>query len=114
MKKILLIMSMVAVVLSGCASKTADNPGPQFKEKHQTGGPRIGGPGMGGGHRPNPSPALQALIDETVPSFKQYVFVNEKAIRFNIISILPKTLRWERNILLCCLWQMRVHLAPTL
>lgn len=47
---------------------------------------------MGNGHSPTPSPELQALIDETVPSFKQYVFVNEKgdSLQYNLFT--PKNI----------------------
>lgn len=66
-----------------CASKT-DN---DSRNEHQ-GSPRIGEAAMGGGHRPAPSPELQKLIDETVPYFKQYVYVNEKgdSLQYNLYS----------------------------
>lgn len=87
MKKITLLFALIALLFSGCASKSETH-----SDNRPKGGPQIGGPGMGGQHRPTPSPELQALIDETVPSFKQYVFVNEKgdSLQYNLFT--PKNM----------------------
>lgn len=103
MKKTALIFALAALLLGGCASKTGNNSNnspsgdsqmeePGVGGNHPTGGPQIGGPGMGGNHRPAPSPALKALIDETVPAFKQYVYVNEKgdSLQYNLYT--PKNI----------------------
>lgn len=83
MKTTAIIIALTTLVLGGCASKTESN-----SENLPKCGPQIGGPGMGGGQRPAPSPELQALIDETVPSFKQHVYVNEKgdSLQYNLYT----------------------------
>ena len=81
------------LLATGCSTKSEKTTQPEEKtQQAPTGGPKLGGPGMGGGHRPTPSPELQALIDETVPSFKQYVFVNEKgdSLQYNLFT--PKNI----------------------
>lgn len=92
MKRFTLLFVLTASILIGCTSKSENN-----SDSRPTGGPQIGGPGMGGGHRPTPSPELQALIDETVPSFKQYVFVNEKgdSLQYNLYT--PKNMDAEKK-----------------
>lgn len=87
MKKVALIFALATLTLGGCVSKSENK-----SDNRPMGGPQIGGPGMGGGHRPAPSPELKALIDETVPSFKQYVFVNEKgdSLQYNLFT--PKNI----------------------
>lgn len=92
MKKIALFFALTALVIGGCTSKSENN-----SDAHPTGGPQIGGPGMGGGHRPKPSPELQKLIDETLPSFKQYVYVNEQgdSLQYNLYT--PKNIESDKK-----------------
>ena len=94
MKRILLFGEILSILLAtGCSTKSEKTTQPEEKtQQAPTGGPKLGGPGMGGGHRPTPSPELQALIDETIPSFKQYVFVNEKgdSLQYNLFT--PKNI----------------------
>ncbi|MDE6577356.1 MAG: prolyl oligopeptidase family serine peptidase [Muribaculaceae bacterium] len=94
MKKFLLLGGILSIVLAtGCSTKGERITQTETKTQQPSmGGPKLGGPGMGGGQRPTPSPELQALIDETVPSFKQYVFVNEKgdSLQYNLFT--PKNL----------------------
>lgn len=83
MKKTALLFLLPVMILGGCMSKSENR-----SDDRSQGGPRIGGPGMGGGQRPAPSRELQALIDETVPSFGQYVYVNEKgdSLQYNLFK----------------------------
>lgn len=70
MRRITIIFGLlVAFVAASCSSGGSGETG---------GGPRIGGPGLGGNERPTPSAALLRVIDETVPYFKQYTFIDEK------------------------------------
>lgn len=92
MKKIIKLASiaLMATVLAACSSgsqKKNSEGGPNPK-----GGPQIGGPAMGGGQRPAPGPKLQALIDETVPEFKQYNYIDEKndTLMYNLFT--PKNM----------------------
>lgn len=50
------------------------------------GGPRVGQRSLGNSDRPKPDAALQALIDEVVPKFKQDVWVNSRgdSLAYNI------------------------------
>lgn len=93
MKRTALLFALMAVFLASC---TSSKSGVNSNDRPQ-GGPQIGGPGMGGSHRPSPSPELQALIDETVPSFKQYVFVNEKgdSLQYNLFT--PKNIEPDKQ-----------------
>lgn len=80
-----LISSAVLVaLLSSCTSTSQSNNNSAPRE----GGPKIGEAAMGSGQRPAPGPALQKLIDETVPSFKQYVYVNENgdSLLYNLFT----------------------------
>lgn len=98
MKKIIRLTSiaLVATGLAACSS------GSQNKNSeggpNPNGGPQIGGPAMGGGQRPAPGPKLKALIDETVPDFKQYTFIDEKndTLMYNLFT--PKNMERERYI----------------
>lgn len=89
MIKNVLTCAILAAMLGSCSAKqeNSSNQGPR------TGGPQIGQPAMGNGHRPTPSPELQKLIDETVPSFKQLVFVDENgdSLQYNLFS--PKDIK---------------------
>lgn len=88
-KNYLYILIAVAMIMpTACSTnsgnKTSDLP---------NGGPQIGGPAMGGGQRQAPSAELQKLIDETVPYFQQYVFINEKgdSLQYNLYK--PKDIK---------------------
>ncbi len=91
MIKKLLSCALLVALLGSCTSQPGKmENGAQDK---LSGGPKIGGPGMGGAHRPAPSPALQKLIDETVPSFKQFVYVNANgdSLQYNLFT--PKDMK---------------------
>lgn len=72
----------IAVLLGSCSggSKTTESG-----NRHQ-GGPQIGEPAMGGGERPAPTGELKTLIDDVVPLFKQYVYVNGRgdSLQYNL------------------------------
>lgn len=73
------LIAVTTTVFTGCANsqKSNDQQSAPAGVKPM-GGPKIGGPGMGGGNRPAPGPELQKLIDETVPYFKHYTYIDEK------------------------------------
>ena len=77
------IITLMGSMLWACGSNT--NSGTQGNQK---GGPKIGQPMMGGSERPKPSPELQALINETVPYFKQAIFIDEKndTLQYNLFT----------------------------
>ncbi len=79
---------LFATLLVSCGTKPENNAAGLPK-----GGPKIGEPAMGGGNRPAPSPELQKLIDETVPDFQQFVYVNEKgdSLQYNLFT--PKNMK---------------------
>lgn len=83
MKKNALLFTLFVLIISGCTTKISQNP-----DNGPKGGPQIGEPAVGGGLRPSPSPQLKALIDETVPDFRQYVYVNEQgdSIQYNLFT----------------------------
>ncbi len=87
--KSLYVATAVALALMTSCSPKSD--GKSSDENH--GGPQIGEPAMGGGQRPEPSAELKALIDETVPNFKQYVYVDEKgdSLQYNLFT--PKNVK---------------------
>ena len=66
-------------------SSTAKNEDTKFPSG---GGPKIGEPAMGGAKRPKPDAALQALINETLPKFKQTVWKNSEGdtLAYNICA----------------------------
>ena len=70
------------ISLISCTNKNS------AKQEKGEGGPQIGQPMMGGAERPQPSPELQALIDETVPHFKQAIFIDEKndTLQYNLFT----------------------------
>lgn len=79
---------LIATLFTGCGAKHGKND-----EAEKQGGPKIGEAAMGGGHRLAPSPELQNLINETVPNFKQFVFVDEKgdSLQYNLFT--PKNIK---------------------
>ncbi len=86
--------SLYVATTIALAVMTACSPKSEGKSSGMNqGGPQIGSPAMGGNQRPEPSAALKELIDETVPSFKQYVFVNEKgdSLQYNLYT--PKDIK---------------------
>lgn len=89
MKTRILTCALLAMILGSCSSKSGNTD----SANQQGGGPRAGQPAMGSGQRPAPTPALQKLIDETVPAFKQYVFVDEKgdSLQYNLYT--PKDIK---------------------
>lgn len=86
------LSGVAAVMLTGAivasCSGTGNDKGPQ-----KDGGPRIGEAAMGSGQRPKPSAQLQRLIDETVPSFRQAVYVDSKGdtLQYNLYT--PKDMK---------------------
>lgn len=101
MIKKLLTCAIAVTIMTGCSSRTdksanADSQSPSTEtpaESGHHGGPQIGQPAMGGGQRPAPSPQLQALIDQTVPYFRQSVFVNADgdSLQYNLFT--PKDIK---------------------
>ena len=77
------IITLLGTVACACGS----NKSTETQDKHE-GGPQIGQPMMGGAERPEPSPELQALIDRTVPHFKQAIFIDEKndTLQYNLFT----------------------------
>lgn len=90
--KILYVAGLATLAMmaacSNATNKTETNP-----TELPQGGPKIGGPAMGGGQRPAPSAELQQLIDETVPSFKQYVYVDERGDSLQYNLYVPKEIK---------------------
>lgn len=79
-----IILTVIAMaMMAACSAKSDSKP-----SGLPNGGPKIGSPAMGGGQRQAPSAELQKLIDETVPYFHQYVFVNEKgdSLQYNLYA----------------------------
>ena len=77
------IITLMTALLCACGSnKSKESQG------EKGGGPQIGQPMMGGAERPEPSPELQALIDVTVPKFKQAIFIDEKndTLQYNLFT----------------------------
>lgn len=88
MIKKLLSCAILVALLGSCASKSdSSSNSPQARPK---GGPQIGEAAMGSGQRPAPSPELKKLIDETVPSFRQSVYVNDNGDSLQYNLFIPK------------------------
>lgn len=81
-------LTTAVLLFGGCTSKRALDSGDDASENNENpGGPEIGKPMMGGS-RPAPSPELQALISQTVPYFRQAVFIDEKnyTLQYNLFT----------------------------
>lgn len=61
------------------------------------GGPKVGEPAMGGGNRPKPDAALQALIDSTLPKFKQEVWQNSSGDTLAYNICLPQDMSTDKS-----------------
>lgn len=87
-----LLAAAAAFSISSCSgsstskNKSADTAVNQEGKFLSGGGPQVGQPAMGGAKRPKPDAALQALIDETLPKFKQTVWKNAEGdtLAYNI------------------------------
>ena len=77
------VITLMGALLCACGSNKSNE-----SQGEKGGGPQIGQPMMGGAQRPEPSPDLQALIDETVPNFKQAIFIDEKndTLQYNLFT----------------------------
>lgn len=90
---ILMVLSLSAALsVSSCGgasssgnSETSPASGQEAKFL-KGGGPKVGEPAMGGAKRPKPDAALQALIDRTLPKFRQSVWKNAEGdtLAYNI------------------------------
>lgn len=83
-----------AIVLSACSNSSTSEKSASKPAEDKTsvfpagGGPKVGQPAMGGANRPKPDAALQALIDETLPKFRQAVWKNDggDTLAYNICT----------------------------
>lgn len=79
---ILSLSIFIVAGLTGCSGNSSTkNTDSASSETGDTkflsgGGPKVGEPAMGGEERPKPDAALQTLINETLPKFKQTVWKN--------------------------------------
>lgn len=93
LKQIFLIAlsASLAVAMAACSNPRSSSSDNQTEaaisgNKLPEGGPRVGQRSMGNGNRPKPDSALQALIDEIVPEFRQDVWKNSRGdtLAYNI------------------------------
>ena len=77
------IITLMGTLICACGSNKSNET-----QGEKEGGPQIGQPMMGGSQRPEPSPELKSLIDETVPYFKQAIFIDEKndTLQYNLFT----------------------------
>lgn len=82
--KILLGLAIAAAAISGGCSKSGSSSTENQQDttsidgKLPKGGPQVGQPAMGSGERQKPDSALQALIDQVVPKFRQEVWKDSR------------------------------------
>ena len=87
LKYIINLMTCLVVLFSACGSKTSkEEDNSEITAERNT--PHLGGKAIEIGKPPKPSDELQDLIDETVPHFRQHVYVNDKgdSLQYNIFA----------------------------
>ena len=101
------IITLMCVLICACGPNKSNET-----QGEKEGGPQIGQPMMGGAERPEPSPELQALIDETVPYFKQAILSMKRKTRFSTTFSLHKISKKARNTPSFFSWLMQAHRVP--